>query len=123
MNREQLLKYITGLPEVEQRETWGHPTFRVRGKIFASLPDEVGTAIIKASLSEQQALVEENPDNFAPAPRVGRHGWIQVRFHHVTDEQMRELAHEAWQRTAPKRLVANPTAKSQCHRSQFSQTE
>ena len=31
----QLRELALGLPGAEERETWGHPTFRVRDKIFA----------------------------------------------------------------------------------------
>lgn len=106
MNRHQLLRYLTGLPEVEQRETWGHPTFRVRSKIFASLPDG-DTVVIKTSRPEQQALIAEDPDTFAEAPRVGRYGWVSARTERIADRQLRELVHQAWTRTAPKKLVAD----------------
>ena len=39
------------------------------------------------------------------APYVGRYGWITVRLAGVDADELRELAIEAWRRTAPKRDV------------------
>jgi len=33
----ELRELALGLPGAQERETWGHPTFRVRDKIFASM--------------------------------------------------------------------------------------
>lgn len=97
--------FVLALPEVEQQQTWGHPTFRVCGKIFASLPDD-GTAIVKTTPDEQAALVAEDPETYAVAPRVGRYGWVTVQLSAVPTGDLRALVWQAWQRTAPRRLVA-----------------
>jgi hypothetical protein len=76
------------------------------GKIFASLPDE-DTIVVKTTRAEQQALLAEDPDAFAAAPRVGRYGWVSARTERVAERQLRELVHQAWTRTAPKKLVAD----------------
>lgn len=117
MDHQQLLTYLTGLPEVEQHQTWGHPTFRVRDKIFASLPDETETAVVKATLSEQKALIADDPDTFAVASRVGRYGWVQVRIARVDATQMRELVHQAWQRTEHREPRCHRRGKGQVGRS------
>ena len=37
MTGSQLRELALGLPGAQERETWGHPTFRVRDKIFVSM--------------------------------------------------------------------------------------
>jgi predicted DNA-binding protein (MmcQ/YjbR family) len=37
---DELRRVVLSLPEAEERETWGHPTFRVRDKLFAALSDD-----------------------------------------------------------------------------------
>ena len=54
---DQLRQAALSLPEAEERETWGHPTFRVRAKLFATLADDGGQASVKATRQEQAALV------------------------------------------------------------------
>jgi hypothetical protein len=36
MNRQRVEENLLSLPEVRQQRTWGHPTFRVNGRMFAS---------------------------------------------------------------------------------------
>jgi len=35
-------------PEAEERETWGHPTFRVRDKMFMAMAGDETTVTVKA---------------------------------------------------------------------------
>jgi hypothetical protein len=98
--------FALSLPEAEEIETWGHPTFRVRKKLFATMAPDGSDASVKSTLPEQQALIQSQPDVFGIADYVGRHGWISVRLDAVDPDEMRELLQEAWRMTAPKRLLA-----------------
>ena len=59
----ELRELALGLPGAQERETWGHPTFRVRDKIFASMyeGDDDVVATVKASPEEQTVLVSAQP--------------------------------------------------------------
>ena len=94
------------LPEVEERETWQTPTFRVRNKMFAMFGDGGREIWIKSTHDEQRALCQMDPETFFAPPYVGPSGWIGVRFATVDREELRELLIEAWRMIAPKRLVA-----------------
>lgn len=102
----QLRELALGLPEAEEHETWGHPTFRVRDKIFAGMADDGSTASVKATPADQAELVVADPDTFSVAAHVGRFGWVRVRLDRVDPDEMRELVVDAWRRTAPARAVA-----------------
>ena len=107
MTGPQLRDLALGLPEAQERETWGHPTFRVRDKIFLSFGDDDAGAVatVKASPEEQAELVAAAPETFGVATHVGRFGWVTVRLERVDPDEMRELVVDAWRRTAPKRAV------------------
>ena len=104
----ELRELALGLPGAQERETWGHPTFRVRDKIFASMyeGDDGAIATVKASPEEQTVLVSADPATFGLASHVGRYGWTTIRLDRVDRDELRELVVEAWRRTAPKRAVA-----------------
>src|SRR5690349_25043935 len=104
----ELRELALGLPDALERETWGHPTFRVRDKIFASMyeGDDGVIATVKASPEDQEALVGGDPATFGLASHVGRYGWTTIRLDRVDPEELRELVVDAWRRTAPKRAVA-----------------
>jgi hypothetical protein len=97
---------VLSLPEAEERETWGHPTLRVRDKMFAALSDDGRQASVKATRQEQAALNAAAPETFAVPAYVGRHGWVSIQLATVDPTELAELVVEAWRQTAPKPLVA-----------------
>ena len=105
MAGSQLRELALALPDVQERETWGHPTFRVRDKIFVSMADDGSTASLKATPEDQAELLAADPETFGVASHVGRFGWVTVRLDRVDPDEMRELVVEAWRRTAPARVV------------------
>ena len=103
---DELRQVVRSLPEAEERETWGHPTFRVRDRMFAAMSDDGQEATVKATRQEQAALVSAAPETFGIPAYVGRHGWVSIQLATVDPAELRELIVEAWRQTAPKRLVA-----------------
>ena len=103
---DELRQVVRSLPEAEERETWGHPTFRVRDRMFAAMSDDGQEASVKATRQEQGALVSAAPETFGIPAYVGRHGWVSIQLATVDPAEVRELIVEAWRQTAPKRLVA-----------------
>jgi hypothetical protein len=94
------------MPEAEERETWGEATFRVRDRIFAMGSSDGGFVSIKATLDDQAGLVEMDPKTFAPSAYTGRYGWVRVRLAGVGKDLASRIVTNAWERTAPRRLVA-----------------
>jgi hypothetical protein len=105
MRKDTVRRIALSLPEAVERETWGAPTFRVRGKIFVMFAEGEQEAWVKSTHDEQRALTQMDPGTFFVPPYVGPSGWVGVRFRTVDRDEMRELLTEAWRRTAPKRLV------------------
>ena len=103
---DELRQVVRSLPEAEERETWGHPTFRVRDRMFAAMSDDGQEASVKATRQEQAGLVSAAPETFGIPAYVGRHGWVSIQLATVDPAELRELIVEAWRQTAPKRLVA-----------------
>lgn len=97
---------VERLPDAVEQETWGHPTFRVRNKMFAAMAADGATISIKATREEQQALMQGDGETFFHPKFVGVHGWIGVTLARVDGDELRELLVEAWRMTAAKRAVA-----------------
>ena len=94
------------LPETTEKEAWGHPTFRVRDKMFAMLGvGDDHSVRVKSTLDEQTALTQMDPETFSVPGYVGKYGWIRIQLDRVDPEELSELVTEAWRMTAPKRLV------------------
>ena len=95
-------------PEATEKKTWGHPTFRVRDKIFASLgiaeEDDVPVMTMKAAPGEQESLLAEGHPFFYPK-YVGSKGWIGIVLTDDTDwAEIDELVEESYRMIAPKSL-------------------
>ncbi len=105
--RERLRRLCLELPEAQEVEAWGDPTYRVRNKIFA-MEKGAGTEVwMKGAPGAQEALVGSDPDCFFVPPYVGHKGWIGARLTKAIDwEEMAELIEESYRLIAPKRLVA-----------------
>lgn len=106
---ERFRRLCLALPEVAEVETWGHPTFRVRNKMFATCGRDEHDRVsftCKAQPGEQAALVERDPRRFVVPKYVGVHGWVGGSLDgRAPWVEIAELVEEAWRMTAPKRLV------------------
>ncbi|MXW24928.1 MAG: MmcQ/YjbR family DNA-binding protein, partial [Dehalococcoidia bacterium] len=78
---ERVRAVCLALPEAEEKEAWGMPTFRVRGKLFAHFAnDHHGDGRValwlKAAEGAQELLVEAAPERFFVPPYMGPRGWV-----------------------------------------------
>ena len=109
MNRDVIgdlaRRIALSFPEAVEKETWGHPTFRVRDKMFMGTDVEGTSATVKATREAQAALIGSEPETFSIPDYVGRHGWVRINLARVDEEELAELIEDAWRATAPKRVV------------------
>ncbi|MEU4191113.1 MmcQ/YjbR family DNA-binding protein [Kribbella sp. NPDC026611] len=107
MDARAVLKVVQGLPGAEEHEGWaGQPVFKVRKKSFAYMSEDESRLHLKSLREEQEALVAESPDVYAPSWDGGRFAWVLVHLEPADDEEVQELITEAWRLTAPKYLIA-----------------
>ena len=112
--RERLIDIVQSLPEVTYEEIGdGHLSFRIRKKIFAYYQfDHHGDGIIgfncKSTLSDQRRLMSEDPETFFVPAYVGPRGWVGIRLdlNEVDWDTVTELARQAYQASAPRKLAA-----------------
>ena len=94
------------LPEAIEASHMGHPDFRVRGKIFATLGPGEAWGMVKLDPPQQAAFVAAEPDVFEPFDNAwGRRGCTRVHLDAATERPVREALLAAWRNTAPKRLA------------------
>jgi hypothetical protein len=96
------------LPETEERDHFGSPSFRVKGKIFAQLSapeNQEPRPLVKLSSADQAALTMSDPSTFLPAPHWGRHGSTYKTLASVEEPIFRDVPLRSWRQIAPKRLV------------------
>lgn len=110
----RLRKLCLALPEAQEVEAWGEPTFRVRNKLFAmyASPGTHHTAgrpavWVKAAPANQSLMIAHAPDRFFKPPYVGTSGWVGVWLDGdaVDWAELSDLLRDAWRATAPKKLL------------------
>jgi hypothetical protein len=101
-------RFALGLPEATEEPHFDLSSWRVRGKIFATIPPGGDTLRINVGPDECQALIEGEPEAFAEIIWGKRpvRDWVQVNLPAADPAEVRELLEDAWRRKAPKRLVA-----------------
>jgi predicted DNA-binding protein (MmcQ/YjbR family) len=105
---DRLRKICLALPEAEERETWDHPTFRVRDKIFvmAGRHDGGASFTCKAPPGSQMVLVGADPARFYVPPYVGPKGWVGMRLDGKPDwDEVAKIVRRSYSLVAPKRLA------------------
>jgi hypothetical protein len=76
----------------------GHPDFRVRNRIFATIHTDPRHGMVKLTPEQQQAFVRDFPQVFAPESGVwGRGGSTRIIFSEADEELVGEVMTLAWQ--------------------------
>lgn len=107
MTDERFRSLALALPESTEGAHHGHPDFRVRGRIFASLGPDGDWAMVKLTPHDQATLVDEQPTVFeACVGAWGRGGATRIRLAAARrTSAVRGALIAAWRHTAPERLV------------------
>jgi predicted DNA-binding protein (MmcQ/YjbR family) len=115
---ERLRAICLALPEAREKEAWGDPTWRVRGRIFAMLKRGDGrpSVWLKAPEGAQEVLVGADPERFYRPPYVGHKGWVGIRLDAGPDrgpdwgpewEEVARQVRRSYRLVAPKRLAGS----------------
>ena len=100
MTADEFRTLALAQPEAEERGHQGHPDFRVRGKVFATLgyPNDEW-AMVKLAPDEQLALVAAEPNAFVPVKgKWGERGATNVRLALADPGDVREALASACSR-------------------------
>ncbi len=103
-----------GFPEAHEVESWGTPTFRVKGKMFAMFADPADhhgngrPAIwLKCTHVNQDLLIQSDGARFFKPPYVGPSGWIGIYLDNKPDWSIvTDLVRDGYILIAPKRVLA-----------------
>ena len=107
MTAEEFSELALSFPEAIQQSHMGHPDFRVRGRIFATLGHPDGShAMVKLLPEQQDVLCRSRPEVFTPVPGGwGRRGATYVLLETLDRATALDALEIAWRNTAPKSLL------------------
>ena len=93
-------------PEAAEAAHMGHPDFRVRNKIFATLWPDEGWGMVKLTPGQQEQFVRAEPGVFVPVKGGwGRRGATHVMLRAAKKASVRNALAAAWRNVAPKSLA------------------
>jgi predicted DNA-binding protein (MmcQ/YjbR family) len=78
---ERLRATCRALPAVEVTTTFGHPTFRVGGKMFAILEEYKGELGICIRVEKELQGIFLDDSRFFRTPYIGKHGWVTLKIY------------------------------------------
>lgn len=103
---EQAREFALSLPAVTEEPHFDMSSFRVRGRIFATVPPGGEFLHVFVDEGEIRAAVAEDPGAFEPLLWGQRIRGVRVRIAAAAGDRVADLLEESWRRKAPARLAA-----------------
>lgn len=109
VSQQQARVIALGLPETIEQDHHGRPSFRVAGKIFATLWDEdhMNVMLDEAGILTAAQREPETCTEFWWGKRLGA---VHVNLSQVDPDKLAELLTDAWEWKVPSRMVAAGSA-------------
>lgn len=111
MDEDTMRRMALSLPEAEEKSHFGKADFRVRNRIFATLPEPTH-AVVKLTHEQQEMLTASEPAIFQPVKGGwGRQGWTRVSLSAADEVTLRSALLTAWRNVAPAKLLKAHSAE------------
>ena len=85
LTEDQILRRLRGiclaLEGAEETVTFGHPTFRVNGKMFSVFEEYKGELGICVKVEQELQEIFLEDSRFFRTPYVGKHCWVTLRVY------------------------------------------
>ncbi|BDH06605.1 hypothetical protein HEK131_38320 [Streptomyces seoulensis] len=103
---EDVRRIALSLPDTTEKVAWSMPTFRVAGKMFATLPEEETSLAVRCPKEERDELVLAEPEKFWIADHEANFAWVRARLAALDGEdELRDILADSWRQAAPIRLL------------------
>ena len=100
---QEVRELARSLPETIEQSHFGNPSFRVRGKIFATVPD--GSHVnVMIDPFDADAAIRAAPESCEELWWGKELRGVRVSLPKANPRMVEQLLREAWKRKAPKRL-------------------
>ena len=106
------------LPDVEESTSYGSPSLKVRGEMFACMAVhksvEPGTLVVRLELEQRDGLIEEQPDVYYLQPHYADYPCVLARLSRIRRDALADLLRTGWKfvSTRTGRMKTRRTRKS-----------
>lgn len=104
---DEVRQLALSLPETEEKEHWGKPSFRVRGKVYAVIQEDYRSVVVKTTQDERLAKMTMEPDIYSLPDSFQNLNYMKVRIDRMPQDAFRAVLLRAWQLVVPKRVAAS----------------
>ena len=105
MKLAEAREFALSLPEASEQPHFRYSSFRVNGKIFATVPTDEEHLNIFVDSERLELAVSMFPDAYEKLWWGKRVVGITVRLSAADASDVQDLLHSAWKRKAPKRAI------------------
>ncbi|MCE3288871.1 MAG: hypothetical protein K0R83_883 [Caulobacter sp.] len=106
MTQDDIRALALSLPLAEEHPHFDRPSFRVQGKIFATLPPGGEEVVLKLLPEIKESLKQSDPAAIRALPGGwDRGGWTLIAIGSMDDEKLADLIRLAWRQVAPKKML------------------
>ena len=109
LNIEEVRRFALSLPEASEEPHHDLSSFRVRGKIFATVPPDGKHLHIFVDEQRREPVVASEPATFQKLLWGEKVVGLRVVLATARPATVNDLLYSAWCRKAPKRLIASFT--------------
>jgi predicted DNA-binding protein (MmcQ/YjbR family) len=98
---ERLRGICDRLAGVTETVTFGHPTFKAKGKTFTVLETYKGDLSICVNVGKKLQGSFDSDQRFYRTPYIGKHGWVSLKVHaaRLNWTEIRSLVEESYRLT------------------------
>jgi hypothetical protein len=93
---QRVRELVANLPDAAEGLHHGHPDFRVKKKIFATLSESEDRAALRLTHVEARALAERAPEVYRLVSDREPIGWLSALLAAVDEVEFGDLLEEAW---------------------------
>lgn len=105
MRIETARRFALSLPGTTEEPHFDMSSFRVLGKIFATVPPQGGLLHVFVDQDEARSLAAAHPDVYSELWWGKRLSGVRVNLDAAGRQEVCELLELAWRRKAPKKLL------------------
>ncbi|MFH8791353.1 MmcQ/YjbR family DNA-binding protein [Streptomyces sp. NPDC017941] len=105
VNADDVRRTALALPDTTEKVAWSMPTFRVAGKMFATLPEDETSIAVRCPKLERDELALAEPDKFWIAEHEANFAWVRVRLRCLDQEELEDILADSWRQAATTRLL------------------
>ncbi|MFD6553493.1 MmcQ/YjbR family DNA-binding protein [Streptomyces sp. NPDC058398] len=103
---DDVRRIALSLPDTTEKTAWSMPTFRVAGKMFATLPETETSIAVRCPKEERDELVLAEPGKFWVAGHEAGFAWVRARLAALEDDgELHAILADSWRQAAPPRLI------------------